>query len=77
MESNTNTNDEYCKWWITLCSYRFQEFMILPVAAPSFKEVDVGMKSPFTTTSWNGLTTAVGDEGGSAPEFDGTEDETI
>ncbi len=61
----------------------FQEFMILPVGAPSFKEalrwgaeVFHALKSILHD---RGLVTAVGDEGGFAPSFEGTEDgvETI
>lgn len=56
----------------------FQEFMIMPVGAPSFKEglrwgaeIFHNLKS---ILSERGLTTSVGDEGGFAPEFKGTED---
>ncbi|MGK9120335.1 phosphopyruvate hydratase [Olivibacter jilunii] len=61
----------------------FQEFMIMPVGAPSFSEalrwgaeVFHNLKSILHD---RGLSTAVGDEGGFAPTFDGTEDaiETI
>jgi enolase len=61
----------------------FQEFMILPVGAPTFKEalrwgteVFHSLKS---ILSERGLETSVGDEGGFAPRFEGTEDgvETI
>lgn len=61
----------------------FQEFMILPVGAPSFKEglrwgaeVFHALKKILKS---RGLVTAVGDEGGFAPKFEGTEDgvETI
>ncbi|HEM3564843.1 TPA: phosphopyruvate hydratase [Streptococcus suis] len=61
----------------------FQEFMILPVGAPSFKEglrwgaeVFHALKKILKA---RGLVTAVGDEGGFAPKFEGTEDgvETI
>ncbi len=61
----------------------FQEFMILPVGAPSFKE---GLRwgteifhALQEILSERGLGTTVGDEGGFAPKFDGTEDavETI
>nr|ACS66679.1 enolase [Streptococcus suis] len=61
----------------------FQEFMILPVGAPSFKEglrwgaeVFHALKKILRA---RGLVTAVGDEGGFAPKFEGTEDgvETI
>ena len=61
----------------------FQEFMILPVGAESFKEslrwgaeIFHNLKS---ILSERGLETAVGDEGGFAPRFEGTEDavETI
>ncbi|MFX3736885.1 surface-displayed alpha-enolase [Streptococcus suis] len=61
----------------------FQEFMILPVGAPSFKEglrwgaeVFQALKKILKA---RGLVTAVGDEGGFAPKFEGTEDgvETI
>ncbi len=61
----------------------FQEFMILPVGAPTFKEalrwgteVFHSLKSILTE---RGLETSVGDEGGFAPRFEGTEDgvETI
>ncbi|MBF0779078.1 MULTISPECIES: surface-displayed alpha-enolase [Streptococcus] len=61
----------------------FQEFMILPVGAPTFKEglrwgaeVFHALKKILKA---RGLVTAVGDEGGFAPKFEGTEDgvETI
>lgn len=61
----------------------FQEFMIMPVGAPSFKEglrwgaeVFHALKKILKA---RGLVTAVGDEGGFAPKFEGTEDgvETI
>lgn len=61
----------------------FQEFMIMPVGAPTFKEglrwgaeVFHALKKILKT---RGLVTAVGDEGGFAPKFEGTEDgvETI
>ena len=56
----------------------FQEFMIMPVGAPSFSEalrwgteVFHSLKSILHD---RGLSTAVGDEGGFAPTFEGTED---
>ena len=56
----------------------FQEFMIRPVGAPSFKEalrmgaeVFHSLKKIFHD---RGLSTAVGDEGGFAPALNGTED---
>ena len=56
----------------------FQEFMIRPVGAPSFKEglrmgaeVFHSLKKIFHD---RGLSTAVGDEGGFAPTLNGTED---
>ncbi|HDP5668283.1 TPA: surface-displayed alpha-enolase [Staphylococcus aureus] len=61
----------------------FQEFMILPVGATTFKEslrwgteIFHNLKSILCK---RGLETAVGDEGGFAPKFEGTEDavETI
>lgn len=61
----------------------FQEFMILPVGATTFKEslrwgteIFHNLKSILSKC---GLETAVGDEGGFAPKFEGTEDavETI
>ncbi|MGS0663315.1 surface-displayed alpha-enolase [Staphylococcus arlettae] len=61
----------------------FQEFMILPVGAATFKEslrwgaeIFHNLKSILKN---RGLETAVGDEGGFAPKFEGTEDavETI
>jgi enolase len=61
----------------------FQEFMIMPVGAPSFSEALRWGSETFHTLKKilhdRGLSTAVGDEGGFAPEFDGTEDaaETI
>lgn len=61
----------------------FQEFMILPVGAPSFKEALRWGAEIFHNLAKllkaRGLATAVGDEGGFAPKFDGTEDavETI
>ncbi|MBG9981886.1 phosphopyruvate hydratase [Aerococcaceae bacterium DSM 111020] len=61
----------------------FQEFMILPVGAPSFKEALRWGAEVFhalkAILSERGLETSVGDEGGFAPRFEGTEDgvETI
>lgn len=61
----------------------FQEFMVMPVGAPSFKEglrwgaeIFHALKS---ILSDRGLKTSVGDEGGFAPDFKNTEDavETI
>ncbi len=61
----------------------FQEFMIRPIGAPSFKE---GLRwgtevfhSLKKVLKERGLSTAVGDEGGFAPKLEGTEDalETI
>ncbi|WP_426703922.1 surface-displayed alpha-enolase [Staphylococcus shinii] len=61
----------------------FQEFMVLPVGAETFKEslrwgteIFHNLKS---ILKGRGLETAVGDEGGFAPKFEGTEDavETI
>ena len=61
----------------------FQEFMVMPVGADSFthamqmgSEIFHHLKKVLHT---RGLSTAVGDEGGFAPELDGTEDalETI
>ncbi|HEL0715828.1 TPA: phosphopyruvate hydratase [Streptococcus equi subsp. zooepidemicus] len=61
----------------------FQEFIIMPVGAPTFKEglrwgaeVFHALKKILKA---RGLVTAVGDEGGFAPKFEGTEDgvETI
>src|SRR5699024_1776673 len=56
----------------------FQEFMIMPIGAPSFSEalrwgteVFHNLKSLLHERN---LSTAVGDEGGFAPEFEGTED---
>ena len=56
----------------------FQEFMIRPVGAPSFREglrmgteVFHALKKVLHD---RGLSTAVGDEGGFAPALDGTED---
>jgi enolase len=61
----------------------FQEFMIRPVGAPSFREgLRMGAEvfhSLKKVLKSRGLSTAVGDEGGFAPTLDGTEDalETI
>jgi enolase len=61
----------------------FQEFMIMPVGAPSFSEALRWGSEVFHTLKKilhdRGLGTAVGDEGGFAPTFEGTEDgvETI
>ena len=61
----------------------FQEFMILPVGAPSFKEALRWGAEIFhelkSILKKRGLETSVGDEGGFAPRFNGTEDgvETI
>ncbi len=56
----------------------FQEFMIMPVKATNFTEA-IKMGSEIFHNLKNlihdrGLSTAVGDEGGFAPTFDGTED---
>ncbi len=61
----------------------FQEFMIMPVGASSFSEALRWGTEVFHTLKGilhdRGLSTAVGDEGGFAPKFEGTEDgvETI
>lgn len=61
----------------------FQEFMIMPAGAPSFSEALRWGSEVFHNLKKilhdRGLSTAVGDEGGFAPTFDGTEDaaETI
>ena len=61
----------------------FQEFMIMPVGASSFSEALRWGTEVFHSLKAilhdRGLSTAVGDEGGFAPTFDGTEDgvETI
>ncbi|WP_239732913.1 phosphopyruvate hydratase [Mammaliicoccus sp. P-M55] len=56
----------------------FQEFMILPVGAPTFKEALRWGAEIFHNLAKilksRGLVTAVGDEGGFAPKFEGTED---
>jgi enolase len=56
----------------------FQEFMVRPVGAPTFKEaIRMGAEvfhSLKKVLHDRGLSTAVGDEGGFAPELDGTED---
>ena len=56
----------------------FQEFMIRPVGAPSFKEaLRMGAEIFHALKKVlhdRGLSTAVGDEGGFAPALDGTED---
>ncbi|HLQ39430.1 MAG TPA: phosphopyruvate hydratase [Tetragenococcus sp.] len=56
----------------------FQEFMIVPVGAPTFKEALRWGAETFhalkSILSERGLETAVGDEGGFAPRFDGVED---
>ncbi|MBK1792522.1 phosphopyruvate hydratase [Persicirhabdus sediminis] len=56
----------------------FQEFMIRPVGAPSFSEaIRMGAEVFHSLKSVlhdRGLSTAVGDEGGFAPTFEGTED---
>lgn len=56
----------------------FQEFMIRPVGAPTFSEaIRMGAEvfhSLKQVLHDRGLSTAVGDEGGFAPKFDGTED---
>jgi enolase len=61
----------------------FQEFMIRPIGAPSFREgLRMGTEvfhALKKVLKERGLSTAVGDEGGFAPKLDGTEDalETI
>lgn len=56
----------------------FQEFMIRPIGAPSFKEgIRMGTEvfhNLKKVLKERGLSTAVGDEGGFAPGLDGTED---
>lgn len=56
----------------------FQEFMIRPVGAPSFREgLRMGAEvfhALKKVLKERGLSTAVGDEGGFAPNLDGTED---
>lgn len=56
----------------------FQEFMIRPVGAPSIREALRMGAEVFHTLAKNlkkrGLSTAVGDEGGFAPNFDGIKD---
>jgi len=56
----------------------FQEFMIMPVKAKNFTEaIKMGSEIFHNLKSLihdRGLSTAVGDEGGFAPTFDGTED---
>jgi len=56
----------------------FQEFMIRPVGAPTFREaIRMGAEVFHSLKSVlhdRGLSTAVGDEGGFAPTFDGTVD---
>jgi len=56
----------------------FQEFMIRPVGAPNFKEaIRMGAEvfhNLKKVVKDRGLSTAVGDEGGFAPTFKGTED---
>ena len=56
----------------------FQEFMIRPVGAATFREaIRMGAEIFHTLKKVlhdRGLSTAVGDEGGFAPKFDGTED---
>lgn len=56
----------------------FQEFMIMPVGAPSFSEALRWGTEVFHNLKKilhdRGLSTAVGDEGGFAPTFEGTED---
>lgn len=56
----------------------FQEFMIMPVGAPSFSEALRWGAEVFHNLKAilhdRGLSTAVGDEGGFAPTFEGTED---
>lgn len=56
----------------------FQEFMIRPIGAPTFSEaVRMGAEvfhSLKKVLHDRGLSTAVGDEGGFAPKFEGTED---
>ena len=56
----------------------FQEFMIRPIGAPSFREgLRMGAEvfhSLKKVLSRRGLSTAVGDEGGFAPALNGTED---
>ena len=59
-------------------SVDFQEFMIMPVGAPSFKEALRWGTQTYHTLKQvlhdKGLATAVGDEGGFAPDLDSNED---
>lgn len=56
----------------------FQEFMIRPIGAPTFREgIRMGTEvfhNLKNVLKARGLSTAVGDEGGFAPKLDGTED---
>jgi len=56
----------------------FQEFMVMPIAAKNFTEaIKMGSEIFHNLKALihdRGLSTAVGDEGGFAPKFDGTED---
>ena len=56
----------------------FQEFMVMPIAATNFTEAMKMGSEIFHNLKKlihaRGLSTAVGDEGGFAPKFDGTED---
>ncbi len=56
----------------------FQEFMVMPIAAKNFTEaIKMGSEIFHNLKALihaRGLSTAVGDEGGFAPTFDGTED---
>ena len=56
----------------------FQEFMIMPVSAPTFKEAIMGAEViPYNLKAVlhdKGLNTAVGDEGGFAPNLKSNEE---
>ena len=73
------TNDEHYQWRFSLrCPIAFQEFMIRPIGASSFREaLRMGAEvfhSLKKVLKDRNLSTAVGDEGGFAPKLDGTED---
>jgi len=70
---------EHRQWRFAFgCSYRFQEFMIVPHGAKSFAQAMQMATEVFhhlkTILKKRGLSTSVGDEAGFAPYFKGTED---
>ena len=71
--SKVSRSYDELQWWIALMLHRLQEFMIMPIGAPSFREaLRMGCEifhALKKVLKDQGLSTAVGDEGGFAPNL--------